>query len=381
MFALTVLLLAQTAAEPAGDIVVRGRRSGEALEACVARGCATPDDTRLSLAHAEALFAQGDYHAARRALDAALSRQKREAARFPRHVAALHEASATVNRHLGDMDAYRSQTIAQVRTLRANLPPDDPQVLLMAVQLGDYWLSRRHMQEARRQFEAAARDYERRGQGRLAALCRLRIASVDIARENFAAVEGNLRSIAESAASQDPTVRQFTAVLRARLAAARGEDADVEALIAALRSAPAAAPVLIQPGPSPTDAEAASTRAVAASGDLRNAVVPFSSEVVPVRWVDIGFLIVPDGRVVDVELLRGSRSAGWSDPYRAEIAGRRYAPIAVPPGEPGMYRVERYTLRADRVVPSGSLIKRPTGTARVEVLDLTQDVVGAARAS
>jgi len=60
-----------------------------------------------------------------------------------------------------------------------------------------------------------------------------------------------------------------------------------------------------------------------------------------------------------------------------QIKGRRFAPLSGGPSNPGLLRVERYTLTAwlaDGVGPSekGSRIQT-SGTPRVEVLDLSVD--------
>lgn len=366
------LLLAQAAPQAVPDIVVRGRRTFEALEACLARDCSAPDDARFAIAHAEALFAKGDYVEARRTLSAALSRQSAAARRFPRIVAALYEANATVNLHLGDMGRYRTATIAQARTLRENLPPDDPQVLLAAVRLGDFWIKQHQPLEAKRQFEAAARSYARRGDDRLHALCLLRVVAVEIALREFSAAGKRLGAISRSPVSTDPTVRQLGAIIAARLASARGEEADVEALLATLRTDPSAPPMLVRPGNRPMYGGRATHRDLTRlGGPIR--MQPGGVEVIPVRWADVGFMVGPDGRVGDVEVLRGSRTQTWTVPYLEEIAGRRYAPLDLTSGVPGLYRVEHFTLRAEREVPTMSLIKQASGPVYVETVDMTRD--------
>lgn len=360
------LLLAQAAPQPPAEIIVEGRRL-EALRACEVRQCSTPEDVRLSMARAEALFAQGKYLEARKTLDAALSRQRPNAPQFPRLVAALYEANATVNLHLGHMDQYRSAVIGQGRTLRENLPEDDAQVLLMKVELGDFWLKQRQLAEARRQFDSAAQSYARRGEPRLAALCQLRVVALDIALRNFAVAKKGLAKIARSSVADDQAVRPVSAVMAARLAAARGKDVDVEALVASLRTETGAIPVLVRAGKMSLNAKDGSNRHLAGSQERQlGQPVPTS-----LQWADIGYMIGRDGRVSDVEVLRSSRGTSWTGAYLAEIGDRRYAPIALPPGHPGVYRVDRYTLRAERVVPIGSLVPQAAGPVGVVITDLT----------
>ena len=357
-----ISLLVQAAPALPGEIIVNGQRP-EALATCAERPCSTQEDVRRSIAHAEALFARGKYSEARAVLSDALSRQRGNARAFPRLVAALYEASATVNLHLGDMGRYRTAIIAQGRTLRENLPEDDPQVLLTKVELGEFWLKQRQSSEARRQFESAAQSYARRGEARLSALCYLRVVARDIGLGSFSAAEKRLEIIARSPEAAHPSVRLVSAVMVARLAAGRGRDVDVDALVATLRAEPSATPVLVRSGKLPFEAEEPSPMVLGEQ-------MPDTGRTSP-QWADVAFMIGHDGRVSDVEVLRGSRHASWVEPYTAEIADRRYVPPNLPAGQPGIYRIERYSLRAARSVPKGSLIKQPVGRAYVVVTDLT----------
>lgn len=377
MSLLLTLMLAQVVPNPApasADIIVRARRSGDALDKCIAARCPTPDDARFAIAHAEAQFAQGQYHEARRTLQAALSRQKGNAARFPRVVSALYEATATVNLHLGDMDAYRTMTIGQGKTLTENLPADDRQALLMRLRLGDHWLKFDDPFTARAQYVAAAEGFERRGEHQLAALSTLRAAMVDLAMRNTKAVEKRLAAVESSPAATDVSVAQVAAVVRARLASFRGDGSGVDRLLANLRTQPDLPPLLVK------DAEVvdAFTLADRHAQKFGDATVPTWKTSSPtVGWVDIGFMVAPDGSVSDAEILRGSLARDWAKPYVEAIGKRRYAPIALPEGSPGLYRVERHTIRPQRIRPTGSLIRYAAGRQSVEILDITRDPAAA----
>jgi hypothetical protein len=364
--------------EASPEIIVRARRSGEALRQCIATRCPTPDDARFAIAHAEAQFVQGQYHDARRTLQAALSRQKGNARQFPRVVSALYEASATVNLHLGDMRAYRSMTIGQGKTLTENLPEDDKQRLLMQLRLGDFWLKLDDPYVARSQYLEAARGFTARGEHQLSALSTLRAAMVDLSMRNTRDTERRLAEVAASPAADDAPVQQVAAVVRARLANFRGDSSGVERLLANLRTQPDLPPLLIK------DAQVVEAASMAArhASKFGDGMVPTWTTSSPVlRWVDIGFMVGPDGTVSDAEILRGGAGRAWAEPYVEAIGKRRYAPIALPEGSPGLYRVERYTMRARRIVPSDSLVRQPKGTEAVEVLDITRDPAAAASPS
>ncbi|PCD02579.1 hypothetical protein COC42_14340 [Sphingomonas spermidinifaciens] len=372
-----LLALAQAAPTPtpAGtDIVVRARRSAEALERCIATRCPTPDEARFAIAHAEAQFAQGQYHDARRTLQAALSRQKGNAKRFPRVVSALYEAAATVNLHMGDMDAYRTMTIGQGKALE-NLPPDDKQRLLMQLRLGDFWIKQGDPFVARSQYADAAQGFAARGEHQLAALSTLRVAMVALAMRDTKETEQRLDEVAASPAASDTSVMQVASVVRARLATYRGDEKGVDHLLATLRTQPDLPPLLVKDAP----VVSAANLAIMHADKFGDVPVPTWKTSSPrIRWVDVGFMVAPDGTVAEAEVLRGSGSQEWANPYVAAIERRRYAPIALPEGSPGLYRVERITLRPRRVVPAGSLVKQPVGRESVEVLDITRDPAAAA---
>jgi tetratricopeptide (TPR) repeat protein len=367
-----LLLIAAPAQDSGTEITVRAKRTAEALAACIASRCPTPDDARISIAHAEAQFAEGRYHDARRTLAAAIKRQKGNAAQYPRVVSALYEASATVNLHMGDMDAYRSATIGQTRTLRSHLPADDPMAQIAAMQLGDYWLKLKKPDVARAQYDAAADDYRAQGEHRLAALTELRAASVDIQMRSFGKAEKRIERAAGSPAANDGAVRLVSAVVQSRLARARGDEGAVDALLATLRTDPQEPPVLVRDVPV---APLYSPRTRRAMQMLMPGIeIPTRAYASPqILWADIGFMVAPDGSVTDVEVLRGSRARGWLKPFLTAAGMRRYAPLDLPAGSPGVYRVERFTWRPELIRPIGSLVRQPAGEPGIEILDITRD--------
>ena len=366
-------LAAQSAVASASspDIIVQARRIDAALVGCLSRGCPTVEDIRLSIALAEAQFANGAYNDAQRTLRSAIGRNMGAAKAYPRMVAALYEASGTVSLHRGDLDAHRTAMIGQSEAPRNNLPASDPQVLLLGIEQGDFYAKRGDWREAERLYAAAEFGYSEAQQPRWAALAALRAAYIAFARKNLPLSETRLGKVAEMPAANDPAVVQLSAVLKARIAAARGEQGSIEALLATLRTDPAVQPVLLHEDlAEPNAAQAAAEQAARLLEP--NPVGPRSSELSAIQWADIGFLVARDGSVSEVDVLRGNRDLRWTAPYVKSVASRRYAPIALAPGQPGLYRVERFTWRADHVTPIGSLIKRPAGARTLQVLDLTK---------
>jgi hypothetical protein len=107
--------------------------------------------------------------------------------------------------------------------------------------------------------------------------------------------------------------------------------------------------------------------------EMQEGFGPRSMDFIPLRWIDVGFWIRPDGRVEEAEVLRGSSARDWAKPVIASVADRRYAPFAAEMGDTGQYRVERFTLTAEKMVPIGSLIARRAGPLELRQLDITRN--------
>ena len=95
-------------------------------------------------------------------------------------------------------------------------------------------------------------------------------------------------------------------------------------------------------------------------------------------WVDIGFWVTADGRVTDIAVLRSGKAKdpepSWTKPIIAAIAGRRYAQLNVDPNEPGVLRVERYTLTARyNSKVTGTNLRMRDLEPQIEMLDLSVD--------
>lgn len=372
MFGWMLVLAAAQAASPVAtpDIVVRGERANRALARCLDLGCAVPDDVRLTMALAEAEFGQGRYRDARATLERSLRRNRGTADRYPRQVAALYEASATVSRHLGDMDAYRTAITGQATTIRRHLDRDDLQARMLPLTLGDSWLERGNRQQAMEIYSSAQRNYAAQGESRLAAIAGLRRVAVYVLERDATLAERELGVVSAGASSTDPIVEQMRAVLAARIGAIRGDESGVDRLVAMMRTNPMQSPLLLAAAPMPQSSDMVAAQAQQSFSDPVRGV--WSASGSPVRWVDVGYTVRADGSVADVEILRGTLSRGWADPFVAWIASRRYAPLALPDGQPGVYRIERLTRRAKITTPTGSLVRQATGGIGVEIQDLTR---------
>jgi hypothetical protein len=362
-------ILALQGATP--DIVVSGRRLSEAYAACAEQGCSPLRDAQASIAFAEQQFRDGAYLKARRTLMAAISRNKRHAATDPKPVSALYEAYATVSLHDGDLDAFKSAVGQQVRTLRDNLPANDPAVVAAAFATGDMWVSMRNGRAAEISYRTIERQALAEGNAALALQATLRRVGLANARGDTA---GAARLMAEAEArpiAAHPKLRAVLQVVRLRLAAGRQDDTQIDQLVRAIGHDGSTRPTLVWAPPYGSTGIAAAQEA-AAKFDLRNPVPARSSDVDPIQWVDIGFWIKPDGKTNEPEILRGSRSSGWAGYLLKQVSERRYTGVSTSSTDRGVYRIERFTLRGAYQVPTGSLIGRRGGAARLEVLDLTQ---------
>lgn len=368
MIALVFILSLQSASP---EIVVTGKKLSEAHKTCVEQGCTPLRDAQVSIAFAERQFRDGAYVKARRTLEAAIARNKSHAATAPKPVSALYEAYATVSRHDGDLDAFRRAVGEQVRTLRDNLPANDPAVDDAALAIGDMWLGLRNPDNAEQSYRSVERQALAEGNAPLALQATLRRIGLANARGDSASAERLMAEAEARPIAADPKLRAALQVAGLRLAAWRKDDRQIDRLVKAIGRDGSIRPTLVWAPPyEPTAATAALDEARKFSP-----VDPFpakSSDVDPVRWLDIGFWIRPDGRTDEPEILRGSRSTEWAKTILKQVSERRYASLASTNGDRGVYRVERFTLRGTYTTPIGSLIPRRSGAARLEVLDLTQ---------
>lgn len=353
------------------EIIVSGKRLDDAYRECVDRACPPLRDAQVSIAYAERQFRDGAYVKARKTLAAAVSRNKRYAATAPKPVAAIYEAYATVALHDGEMDVYRKAVAGQVGTLRRNLPPNDPAVIAVAFTTGDMWVMLNNGEAADSSYRAVEQRALAHGNATLAMLATLRRVGLASA-QGYPVKAARLMAEAEARpVAADPDLRAVLRVVRLRLAARRADDGQVDQLVEEIGHDVSTQPVLIWAPPYEPTALAAA-RDAARKFDLVDPVAPTSGEFDPVKWVDIGFWIRPDGRTEQSEILRGSRSTRWASYLLKQVSGRRYTGIAAASSSNGVYRIERFTLRGTYVVPKGSLVRRRAGPAELEVIDLTE---------
>lgn len=368
---LILLLLLQAS----GDIVITGKRLEEAHAACVRGGCTPLRDAQASIAIAEARFRDGRYLDAKGLLARAISRNKDKAATDPKPVAALYEAYATVALHEGDQRDYRNAVANQVRTLRNNLPPDDPSVLAATTALGDMWLKVSDGLQADRAYRTAESDALEAGDDRAAMLAGMKRVWLAGAQDRTKDAHAKLDELERRPIAKQAGFGTALRVLRLRLAARDAKGEELTKLIASLGQSQDAAPILLKAPPYEADPARALSEAYGADRRLGiqvNTTPRFrSSDIDAIQWADFGFWIRPDGRTADAEVLRSSSANPWTDLVLRQIAERRYSTSPSTDGN-GYYKVERLTRRSVYTVPTNSLISRRVAVGGFETLDLTE---------
>ena len=375
VISLILAALAQAAvAAPDDSIIITApyARLRSDLERCEKGGCGTIEDIKASVRFAEAAFRKGDYTDARTALRKSVLRNRDAAPQHPEAVSNLYYAQARVAQHYGDQSEYAKAAYDSYRVLREHRP-DNQDRFRAEMEVGDMLLSRGEGREADRTYAAGEARASAAGAPKLAAAFTLRRAWVDYLGNNKEGAKRRLDALAAEAPS--PSVATAARVLRARIARREGDEALSDRLIAAVEAQPAAAPVLIH---QPDMADLVRDPRRFGNDPLRDinaATAARSSDLTSIEWVDVGFWIRPDGSVADAEFLRGRGERRWARPVLALVSGRRYAPVRADPGEPGTYRVERFTATADFITPAGSVIRRRAGAAKVVSQDLSTETV------
>lgn len=369
---------------PDGSVIVFGSRRSEtaaALDRCLAARCPPGQDIAATLAHAEVLFLEGDYLAARGVLSAGRGRNRRFAKEVPVEVADLLNALGKVSSLTGWRDRSRLSTIEAVDALKAGLPADDARILVQRlVVAGEYARAGRY-EGAEAAYLAVRRTAQRAGLVDVQARAMVELAVMYVALAGPLGYDGKARAaIAEIAGSTDPRLRSLrdtAPYLRAQLAVREGDEASRDAAIAALPRQDVDAPVLIHAPPielnlrgndaidrtngSADELQLLGSRAQYIAYDLRG------------QWADIGFRIKGDGTVGDVQVLRAGPGlwSRWVSVVQRAIERRRYQPLASNGERPGIFKIERYSFVSDVGDKQGSRLGGNVGTPRLEVVDLT----------
>lgn len=356
---------ATTAPQPTITVTgVRIETLAADLARCIAERCPPRQDIIATVRYAEGLFRTGRYQDAKRVLAKSVGRNKGAAASDPLVVSELYLAQANVARHEGDQSVQRAATFMRARVLKDALPDDTPAVLLADMSLADQAAALGPWRAASR-YAALASRARAANRPTIAAAVTLRQASLAEAMGRRADARRLLDEVAASPGEALAGYRLAARALSARWARSAGDDSATASFLAAVAREPrAGTPVLLWSPEMPTPADPTGLDFFQRRDNVSRATDLFS-----LGWIDVGFLIRPDGIVEEPEVLRG-KARSWAAPVLKAVAGRRYAPFGEADGA-GQYRVERFTLTADYDTPIGSHVRRRMRNPRIERMDIT----------
>ncbi len=382
--ALPVAFAAPAAAQQPGpesqSITVTGERIQtyrDRLAACLARHCPVNEDVDATMALTEVLFLDGQYDEARSTVLASLDRNRRQAARYPEPVADLYRVNGRLSRHLGFDDQAARSTDNILRSLQAGLPREDYRHFTARLEIADLQMAMGNANRARRELAELIRIARANGREDVAVMAELRTIWFDyiVSREG-----DSQRRLEAMAAITDPAqrLRQVGAtVLLARMHRAHGDAARADTLLAGLAQRSTQRRRLISsPSYQLAQNEVPNGMDMVASAGTRmgqESVIGLGSTIHRIpqnfrdKWIDVGFWVMPDGRVTGLEILRhGTGVTSWSEPLLESIRGRVYSR-----GPEPTYRLERYTYTAGYMQATGTRMMQQSPRARVEYLDLT----------
>ncbi len=358
-----LLLLAQVAA-PANpstnDVIVVGHRAEKELAACLARNCPPSQEVEASLQASVEQFADGRYGDARQTLQRAIGRNKRYAAELPGPVSSLYATLATVAEHEGDTQLWRTASRNNLLTLREQLGANNVATMREELQFADDMVSQGTWRFGDDTYARIQRRAAASGHNDIAAAAAFRRAWLALALTRTHDAERFADEAVTLAGPGDATMAQLREIVRTRIAIRKGDDGAVDALAARIRQAADGRPTLLY---APPLDDINPPPSLVNSGFQRDRGI---------RFADIGYWIRPDGTVTDAELLRTNGLGQWSPVILEHVRARRYVPLRLTEGQPGLYRIDRFTVRGTRDTPTGTRLAQRMGRLSVHVIDLTE---------
>lgn len=358
-----LLLLAQTATPPVAvpdDIVVIGSRAEDALAACLERNCPPAQEVEASLQASVEQFVAGRYAVARRTLQTAIKRNRDHAAELPGPVSSLYATLATVAEHEGDTRLWTASARNNLTILRKYVGSDNRATLTEQISFGDTLLGMNQPQAADSTYATVQRVAIERNYSMLAAAATFRRALVAFAGREYKVAQRFADESVRLAGSDARLMGELRDTLNARIAIQKGDEGAIDALVARLRQSTDRQPRLLYSKP---------VSELEAIGDGIRQDPWHDSEI---RYADVGYWIRPDGRTSGVEILRDRGLGQWRPGILKQVGERRYVPLDVAGGHPGLYRIDRFTVRGTIGTPIGSRIERRIGRLTVHVIDLTE---------
>lgn len=364
MLSPVLLLLAQAAAppSPAGDIIVVGRRAEQELARCLARNCPPAEEVDASLEASVEQFADGRYTDARRTLQNAIRRNRGHAAELPGPVSSLYATLATVAEHEGDARLWKSAARENVLVLRRHLGETNLATLREELSFADSLVGLGAPGAAGTAYRTIQERAVESGHSGIAAGAAFRRAWLALLRDRFKEAERLADDAVGLAGADSRGLADLREILRTRIAIRKGDDGAVEALATRLRQSADVQPQLLFAPP---------------VANINPPAPPFNIELNPwhdsrIRFADVGYWIRANGQTAEVEVLRTSGLDQWEPGILRQVKERRYVPLDVEPGHPGIYRIDRFTVRGTMDVPTGTRLRQRMGDLTVHVVDLTE---------
>lgn len=380
MILLVVLLQAAAAAAtpaqaPDDDktVVVVGQRltsTERALAECIARNCPPKEEIDASLAHAENQFLAGDYVESRRTLLKARRRNQKYAKDLPIDVADLIRANGRLASLNGQSNSARINSIDSLDVLKSGLGKSDPRVLMQRLLVGDNFAKERRIYAAVEVYGKVAKQAADAGLKEVEGLALLRtavlygaLASVEPAYDYQA--RKAIRRIQDTTDADLALFREAVVTLERRLkAGSKAHDVEKTELAKTPSAQRTDEAVLVYAPPITLPEHSKS-----GSG-----VVVMTGDPEP-QWIDVAFMVRPDGTVQDIDVVRQSDNVRgrWIEAVEAALTKRLYRPLAMASDKPGLRRIERYSLIYDVASAATSRIRVRSGVPRIEATDLTVD--------
>jgi hypothetical protein len=363
---------------------IRVRTYRDRLARCLARGCPVNEDVDATLALAEALFLNGGYSEARQTVRASIGRNRRAAAGFPEPVSDLFRAHTRLSRHLGFDDQAARSANDILRALQAGLPEEDHRHFTARLEIADLQMGMGNAARARRELAELIRIARAAGREDVAVMAGLRGIWFDYIVDRYGDAKTRLTALSQAAAPAARLEATGAKILLARIYRGEGDARRADALLAEVGSGQRGQRRLISSPPyqlQMQDVPNAMEMVTDGGGSpmaMRN-IVSLGSTINRMpddyrdKWIDIGFWVMPDGRVSTLEVVRQGSEYQWADPLLESIRNRLYSVAAEP-----TYRLERYTYTSRRGEGSANRLQQHSRQARVEYMDLTANAPEAA---
>jgi len=358
---------------------VRIDASAAALAACLARSCPPDEDMEAATVHAENQLLAGDHQGARDTLRQARARNHRHQRDYPVQVGQLLDFDADVASYKGLADYSRTGTIDALDALTAGLPLHDRRIAMQRMRVGDVFLRQGKMRSATGFYDRVAKEASAQGWPEMEGFALFRgltayatAASVDPAYDDEAQ-----RRYAALKSRTVPAIRPYqdaALIMLAKLELMKNglSEEELTRRLSGLRSA---SPLLVV-GPR---IEAQGNSLVLWTDDRRkHALLPANPSG---HWAEFRYLITPDGRIDAIEQVGRGRATShvspeaWADLVGEALAQRRYLPLALAAGSPGLWQRERFLLTADLELPqkSHTRIRRPGEKLHIRSFQITEN--------